>query len=66
MSDTLRTNVWVILDEELVQIVRNEEGQPRKFKSKKDADVWASHNLGLWVCINMNFIHTWLQHEPNM
>ena len=65
MKDLLTTKVFVILDEELLSIVKNGNGNPLVFNTHEAANNWAASNLPLWNVIEVSFKHDWIQHTAN-
>jgi len=64
-ESTLRkTNLWVILNEEKLSIVKK-NGQAMKFKTEEEADRFASSHLHLWIVVNINFLDKWWKHEAS-
>jgi len=63
-STLKKTNLWVILDEEKLSIVKG-NGQAMKFKTEEEADRFASSHLHLWIVVNINFLDKWWKHEAS-
>jgi len=58
-----KTNLWIVLNEETLNTMKGKNGKTAKFKSEKDANEKASQKLNMWVCVNVNFTHKWLNHK---
>ncbi len=64
MKDTY-TRVFVVLNEETMQIETKLTGKPRMFRSKDKANEWASERLEMWEVIKSVFMHSFIHHAPN-
>jgi hypothetical protein len=60
------TNVFLILDETTLEIVKGDDNQALKFSTQDEANEFASGRLDVWDVINSCFIHRRVQHIPNM
>jgi len=56
------TKLFVVLDEENLTIMKDEDGNPAKFKSEEFADRAACGKLNMWVSVEVNFVHRFLHH----
>lgn len=59
------TNIWVVLDEENLELAKAENGQALRFENEGLARHFAANNLTIWSCINVSFQHKLLKHEVN-
>ena len=59
------TKLWVVLNEETLQIERQNVGgkAPAKFNTEEQANNWASERLNMWVAVEIFFNHRWLNHQ---
>lgn len=64
-SNEITTKLWVVLNEETLQIERqNVRGKaPAKFNTKQEANNWACERLNMWVAVKVHFNHRWLNHK---
>ena len=59
------TNIWIVLDEETLETMKNEDGTVAKFHFKAWANKAASEKLNIWTCINVHFQHKFISHSAN-
>lgn len=57
------TDLWIVLNEETLNTMKGRGGKTAKFKTEKEADEKASSKLNMWVCVNVNFTHKFLNHK---
>jgi len=65
------TNIFLILDEEKLEIVKGYNRQtqkiePLKFSDAESANDYAGMNCDLWQIINVNFTSVFRAHRPNL
>ena len=56
------TNLFIIIDEEKLEVFKSDTGQPLKFKTKDDANMFAAERLEMWQVFNVHFTHKFLRH----
>tara|TARA_R100001244_G_scaffold19724_2_gene20542 strand:+ start:1200 stop:1847 length:648 start_codon:yes stop_codon:yes gene_type:complete len=73
----VKTNVFMILDEDRMEIVNqtfgfeygsffhNEKPTPMLFATKKEANEFAAGKLEIWDIVNSKFNHKFIQHKQN-
>ena len=59
------TNVFVVLNEETLEMLKCDSGRTLKFDTKEDANKYASRKLELWSVFQVAFKHPWIQHEAD-
>ena len=59
------TNIFVILDEETLEVLKNKHGIARKFRSGKKANEFAAERLEMWAILHLHFNHKFIQHKSN-
>jgi hypothetical protein len=57
------TNIWIVIDEENLEVMKNEDGSVAIFSHKFLANAGASEKLSIWKCHNVQFEHKWLKHS---
>ncbi len=65
------TNIYIILDEHKLEIVKGynqstKKIEPLKFEDFETANDYASINCDLWTILNVNFTSVFTAHRPNM
>lgn len=74
MENLKTTNVFVVLNEETMQIATQTIGlnegfamheMPKIFETEKEADDWAAMNLEIWDVKKSHFNHKWIEHKQN-
>jgi len=60
------TKVFIIIDEEPLEVVKNKEGETLKFKTAEEANDYASERFELWSVQCVYLSHRFIHHEPNM
>lgn len=58
-----KTDIWIVIDEENLEVMKNEDGTVAKFTDKVFANAEASTKLNIWTCFNVKFEHKWLKHS---
>tara|TARA_R110001606_G_scaffold291090_1_gene438948 strand:+ start:985 stop:1170 length:186 start_codon:yes stop_codon:yes gene_type:complete len=58
-----KTNLWIVLNEETLNTMKGKGGKTSKFETEKEANETASSKLNMWVCVNVNFEHKFLEHK---
>jgi hypothetical protein len=58
----LETNLWVILNEDNLQVVTDENGETLKFATNAEAETEASGMLEVWICVKIHFHHRFINH----
>lgn len=61
-----KTEIYVVLNEQSLETLKNEKGDVLKFKSEKDANEYASYRLHLWTVVKCNFIDHLVYHKENI
>ena len=56
------TNLWIIIDEETLETVKDATGIVAKFETEEQADKYASSRLNIWMAFHINFKHEYLNH----
>jgi hypothetical protein len=56
------TNLFIIIDESNLEVKKSKKGEVKKFKSEKEADVFASKCLEIWTVLHVNFNHPFIEH----
>lgn len=59
------TNIWIIIDEEKLEILKDRNGNPKKFRTCEKANQWASDKLNMWAVFNVHFVHHFIHHKAN-
>ncbi len=59
----LKTNLFIVLNEETLNTMKGKGGKTAKFKSHEAANFAAAQKLNMWSVIPVSFNHEWLQHE---
>ena len=74
MTNSETTNVFLILNEETMEIVTQTIGlnngfamhkMPMLFSTEEEANDFAASNLEIWDVVKSNFNHKWIQHKQN-
>jgi len=63
MRDLRETKLWVILNEETLETMKDEKGNVQKFETEMDADLEAAGRLEIWVPVRVHFNHRFIQHK---
>ena len=60
------TKLFVVLNEETLEIMKDKNGKAQKFKTEKEADdSEAAGRLDMWTAVSVHFIHRFIHHEAN-
>lgn len=59
----MTTDIHIIINEEDLTILRDNEGNPYKFKSKEAANYFASGKCNLWKITRIHFNHEYINHS---
>ena len=57
------TDIWVVLDEENLEIWKDSLGNARKFANKTEANLTASLELNMWIVVNVKFMDKFINHQ---
>jgi len=61
----LTTQLYIVINEETLETLKDVYGVTAKFTTRKDADDFASERLELWSIKEIFFKHKWINHTPN-
>lgn len=56
------TNLWIVINEETLEVAKRKNGKPAKFATEKEADQWASERLNMWQTFHVHFLHPFISH----
>tara|TARA_R110002020_G_scaffold154529_4_gene334410 strand:- start:1079 stop:1576 length:498 start_codon:yes stop_codon:yes gene_type:complete len=74
MTNSKRTKVFLVLNEETMQIEKQTIGfnngfnmhqEPKMFETEKEANEWAAGQLEIWDVVKSHFEHNWIEHRQN-
>tara|TARA_R110000751_G_scaffold213701_1_gene317244 strand:+ start:1158 stop:1343 length:186 start_codon:yes stop_codon:yes gene_type:complete len=57
-----KTNLWIVLNEETLNTMKGKGGKTAKFETQAEANDAASEKLNIWISVNINFKHKFLNH----
>ena len=57
------TDIWVVLDEENLEIWKDSLGNVRKFSNKTKANLTACLELNMWIPVNVKFMDKFINHQ---
>lgn len=57
------TDIWVVLDEENLEIWKDSLGNVRKFANKTKANLTACLELNMWIVVNVKFMDKFINHQ---
>jgi hypothetical protein len=58
-----KTKLFVVLNEDTLEIMKDVNGKAQKFKTEKEADSEAAGRLDMWTAVSVHFIHRFIHHE---
>ena len=57
------TKIFIVLNEETLNTMKGKGGKTAKFKTKEEANMSAGGRLNIWVVVEVNFNHPFIQHN---